>query len=78
MEEAYDALADNLAGSSVTVAKYNGDADREFARSALQTQTFPTILMLPKGSDKVIKYPTERRDTETLGLWVRAMASDLQ
>lgn len=77
MEESYNQLAENLKGSSVTVAKYRGDNDRDFVGSQLQTKTFPTIVMLPRNSDRVVKYPTERRDAATMEMWVRAMASDM-
>lgn len=74
MEEAYDALAAEMKGGSVTVAKYRGDEDKAYVQANLQTETFPTIVMLPKNSDKVIKFPSERRDTETLGLWVKSLS----
>jgi adenylyl-sulfate reductase (glutathione) len=77
MEADYVALAAQLKGRNVTVAKYNGDSDRDFVKASLNTETFPTISFLPKGNGKAIKYPTERRDAETLRLWVEAMGSNL-
>eukprot|EP00798_Chlamydomonas_sp_ICE-L_P023967 gene23967-9539_t len=74
LEPTYDALAKELAGSHVTVAKYQADADRDFATEKLGLKTFPTIVLLPKGRETVIKFPSERRDLETLQMWVKTMA----
>jgi hypothetical protein len=30
--------------------------------------------MLPKGRDGFIKYPSERRDVDTMKMWVKAVA----
>ncbi|EFJ50909.1 hypothetical protein VOLCADRAFT_103701 [Volvox carteri f. nagariensis] len=74
MEPAYEALASQLAGSNVTVAKYQADIDREFCNDNLQLKTFPTIVYLPPDSKQVIKYPSERRDVDTLVMWVKTVA----
>jgi len=50
------------------------DTNREFA-GKLGLKTFPTIVMLPKfSSSGVVKYPTERRDTDSLDMWVKTIA----
>ncbi|KXZ47493.1 hypothetical protein GPECTOR_35g931 [Gonium pectorale] len=74
MEAAYEELAAQLAGGNVRVAKYQADIDREFCNEKLQLKTFPTIIYLPANSTQVIKYPSERRDTETLSMWVKTVA----
>ena len=43
MEPAYEALAKKMAGSQVTVAKYQADVDKEWAKANLGLTTFPTI-----------------------------------
>jgi adenylyl-sulfate reductase (glutathione) len=78
MEPSYEELASILAnnGSPVRVAKFQADIERVFAAEKFGLKTFPTIVMLPKsgGRGKFIKYPSERRDTETLFMWMRAMS----
>ncbi len=74
MEPAYGELADALKGTHVTVAKYQADTDREFATESLKLKTFPTIVFLPKGRDSVIKFPSDRRDIDTLKMWVKTIA----
>ena len=66
MEASYADLAAQLDGTSVTVAKYQADTDREFCTEKLGLKTFPTIIYLPKGREGFIKYPSERRDVDTL------------
>lgn len=75
MEESYVDLAKRYQGSEhVRIAKFQADTDREFA-GKLGLKTFPTIVMLPKfSSSGVVKYPTERRDTDSLDMWVRTIA----
>eukprot|EP00199_Chlamydomonas_sp_CCMP681_P002201 CAMPEP_0119105216 /NCGR_PEP_ID=MMETSP1180-20130426/3246_1 /TAXON_ID=3052 ORGANISM="Chlamydomonas cf sp, Strain CCMP681" /NCGR_SAMPLE_ID=MMETSP1180 /ASSEMBLY_ACC=CAM_ASM_000741 /LENGTH=416 /DNA_ID=CAMNT_0007090221 /DNA_START=33 /DNA_END=1283 /DNA_ORIENTATION=+ len=74
MEGSWTELADSLKGSSVTVAKYQADTDKDFATEQLGLKTFPTIVFFPKGRSGFVKYPSERRDAETLRMWVRSMA----
>ena len=75
MEASYSELAEQHAarGSPVRIAKYQADVDREFAQEQLGLQTFPTIVMLPKSRQGHIKYPSERRDAETLDLWIKSV-----
>jgi hypothetical protein len=53
MEASYDALATQMAGSHVRIAKYQADIDREFCNENLQLKTFPTIVYLPANSKQV-------------------------
>lgn len=73
MEPAYAQLAERLAGTDVAVAKFRADTEREFAADAFGLKTFPTIVLLPKGGRGYITYPSERRDLESLQLWVDAL-----
>ncbi|CAF2042543.1 BnaA09g20370D [Brassica napus] len=67
MEASYDELADKLAGSGVKVAKFRADGEqKEFAKQELQLGSFPTILVFPKNSPRPIKYPSEKRDVDSL------------
>ncbi|RID75625.1 hypothetical protein BRARA_B02659 [Brassica rapa] len=67
MEASYAELADKLAGSGVKVVKFRADGDqKEFAKQELQLGSFPTILVFPKNSSRPIKYPSEKRDVDSL------------
>lgn len=74
MEASYGELATQMAGSQVTVAKYQADIDREYVAETFGLKTFPTVVFLPKGNGKAIKYPSERRDVDTLKMWVKSVA----
>jgi adenylyl-sulfate reductase (glutathione) len=66
------AAAEGGAASSLRVAKYQADVDREYSET-LGLKTYPTIIFLPKGSDKVVKYGSDRRTVESLSMWARAL-----
>ncbi|CAA0396077.1 unnamed protein product [Arabidopsis thaliana] len=67
MEASFDELADKLGGSGVKVAKFRADGDqKDFAKKELQLGSFPTILVFPKNSSRPIKYPSEKRDVDSL------------
>lgn len=74
MEESYGALAEDLKGSNVRVAKFQADIEREFSEKEFGLKTFPTIVFLPKDKPGYIRYPSERRDTDTLKMWLTTMA----
>ncbi|KAF5838025.1 5'-adenylylsulfate reductase [Dunaliella salina] len=74
LEPEYAALAQSMAGSQVRIAKYQADTDREYANANLGLKTFPSIVYYPKGRSGYIKYPSERRDLQTLQMWVRTVA----
>jgi adenylyl-sulfate reductase (glutathione) len=78
MEASYNEVAEEFkaAGSSLRVAKFQADVERDFAASEFGLKTFPQIVMLPKGgaAGTVVKFPSERRDAETLGMWARTLA----
>ena len=76
MEFSYDQVAQDLQGSNVRVAKFQADVEREFAAENFGLQTFPTIVMLPKGGFQIIKFPSERRDPNTLEMWIRSVAGN--
>jgi adenylyl-sulfate reductase (glutathione) len=76
LEPSYEELAQRLEGTHVRVAKFqaDGEGDRPFAEQKLQLKTFPTIVMLPKSQPgKAIKYPVERRDADSLQMWVTSL-----
>lgn len=74
MEGQYEELAGQLAGGHVAVAKYQADVDKDWAKAHAGLTTFPSLVYLPAGSGAFVKYPSERRDAETLGMWVKSVA----
>lgn len=73
MEASYTSLAERHQNSSLRVAKFQADTDREFSEKRLGLKTFPTIVLMPKHSSTYIKYQSERRDVETLDMWVASL-----
>ncbi|XP_074307493.1 5'-adenylylsulfate reductase 1, chloroplastic-like [Silene latifolia] len=74
MEASYLELADKFAGSGVKVGKFRADGDEKaFAKNELQLGSFPTILFFPKHSSQPIKYPSEKRDVDSLSAFVNAL-----
>ncbi|XP_058094963.1 5'-adenylylsulfate reductase 1, chloroplastic-like isoform X2 [Magnolia sinica] len=74
MEASYVELAEKLAGSGIKVGKFRSDGDqKEFAKEELQLGSFPTILFFPKNTAMPIKYPSEKRDVDSLLAFVRAL-----
>lgn len=74
MEASYVELGEQLAGSGVKVGKFRADGDEKaFAQQELQLGSFPTILFFPKHSSRPIKYPSEKRDVDSLTSFVNAL-----
>lgn len=74
MEGSYVELAEKLASSGVKVAKFRGDGEQKtFAQEELQLGSFPTILFFPRQSSQPIKYPSEKRDVDSLLAFVNAL-----
>lgn len=67
-------LAEKLSGSGVKVGKFQADGEQKpFAQKELQLGSFPTILFFPKHSSRPVKYPSERRDVDSLLAFVNAL-----
>ncbi|CAN6225660.1 unnamed protein product [Urochloa humidicola] len=74
MEASYVELAEKLAGSGVKVAKFRADGEQKpFAQAELQLQSFPTVLLFPSRTARPIKYPSERRDVDSLLAFVNSL-----
>ncbi|KAA8520082.1 hypothetical protein F0562_014338 [Nyssa sinensis] len=74
MEGSYVELAEKLAGTGVKVGKFRADGEQKaFAQKELQLGSFPTILLFPKHSSWPIKYPSEKRDVDSLMAFVNAL-----
>ncbi|KAL0363213.1 UNVERIFIED_CONTAM: 5'-adenylylsulfate reductase 1, chloroplastic [Sesamum calycinum] len=74
MESSYVDLAEQLAGYGVKVAKFRADGEEKaFAQRELQLGSFPTLLLFPKHSSRPVKYPSEKRDVDSLLAFVNAL-----
>ncbi|XP_077243677.1 5'-adenylylsulfate reductase 2, chloroplastic-like [Tasmannia lanceolata] len=74
MEASYVELGDKLAGSGIKVGKFQADGEQKpFAEKELQLVSFPTILFFPKHASRPIKYPSEKRDVDSLLAFVKAL-----
>ncbi|KAI3718699.1 hypothetical protein L6452_19580 [Arctium lappa] len=74
MEASYVEFAEKLAGSDMKVGKFRADGDEKaFAHQELHLGSFPTILFFPKHSSRPIKYPSEKRDVDSLMAFVNAL-----
>lgn len=74
MKGSYVELGEKLKGSEVKVGKFRADGDQKsFAQQELELGSFPTILFFPKHSTKAIKYPSEKRDVDSLLAFVNAL-----
>ncbi|KAK8958048.1 hypothetical protein KSP39_PZI000524 [Platanthera zijinensis] len=73
MESSYIELADKLNGLGVKVGKFRSDGDQKtFAKLELQLGSFPTIIFFPKHASRPVKYPSKRRDADSLLAFVNA------
>ncbi|GLJ44321.1 hypothetical protein SUGI_0927820 [Cryptomeria japonica] len=74
MEASYNEVALALRDSGVKVAKFRADGEhKSFSQQHLQLGTFPTILLFPKHGSKAIKYPSEKRDAQSLLAFVKSL-----
>lgn len=74
MEDSYIKLAEKLVGAGVKVGKFRADGEQKaFAQQKLQLGSFPTILFFPEHSSRPIKYPSEKRDVDSLMAFVNVL-----
>ena len=77
MEDSYEEVAAQMAGNKkVRIAKFQADIERDFASTKFGLKTYPHIAFLPSSGvpGTAIKYPSERRDTETLSMWLKTIS----
>ncbi|KAK9155682.1 hypothetical protein Sjap_003162 [Stephania japonica] len=74
MEGSFVELSEKLAGSGIKVGKFRADGvQKAFAQQELQLGSFPAILFFPKHSSHPIKYPSEKRDVDSLMAFINAL-----
>ena len=74
LEPEFASFAEKATSPSLQVAKYQADIDRDYCETTFGLKTFPTIVFLPKNSNKVIRYTSDRRSEEALQMWANALA----
>lgn len=72
-EETFNSMSSN---AQCKMVKFQGDGDNKpFVQSEMELQTFPAVYMFPKHSKSYIKYPSDRRDEEFLGAFIKSTSS---
>ena len=74
----FEEAAGDLTGKNVDVVKFRADGDeKEWAKENLSLNSFPTILLFPEGRSGYIKLGSERRDPESLEIFVESIVGKL-
>jgi adenylyl-sulfate reductase (glutathione) len=74
LEADYETFASQVQQDKLRVAKYQADVDKEWSKTIGLT-TYPTLLYMPAGSDKIVKYNSDRRTVESLTMWASALGA---
>eukprot|EP00747_Dinoflagellata_sp_TGD_P065035 gnl/TRDRNA2_/TRDRNA2_154174_c0_seq7.p1 gnl/TRDRNA2_/TRDRNA2_154174_c0~~gnl/TRDRNA2_/TRDRNA2_154174_c0_seq7.p1 ORF type:complete len:530 (+),score=125.44 gnl/TRDRNA2_/TRDRNA2_154174_c0_seq7:81-1670(+) len=69
MEDNFEELSKSEGFEGYTFAKFRGDTRRDFVQSNLETQSFPTIVMMKNNA--MMKYPSEDRDPSSLRKFIK-------
>ena len=76
--EAAAAAFKNGKNKKVDVVKFRADGDeKEWAKENLSLKSFPTILLFPEGRSGYVKLGSERRDAESLNIFVESVVGKL-
>ena len=60
------------------MTKFRADGDeKEWAKENLSLASFPTILLFPKGREGYVKLGSERRDPDSLKIFVESIVGPL-
>ena len=78
MQDGYEAAAERLAPKGVKVTKFRADGDqKEWCKETLSLASFPTVLLFPKGRKGYVKLGSERRDPDSLEIFVTSIVGPL-
>jgi adenylyl-sulfate reductase (glutathione) len=78
MQGSFLTSAASLAPKGVNFVKFRADGDeKEWAKENASLNSFPTILLFPKGRSGYVKLPSERRDPESLEIFVSSIVGKL-
>ena len=78
MEGGYESAAAALGAKGVDVVKFRADGDeKEWSKECLSLASFPTVLLFPEGRAGYVKLGSERRDPESLNIFVESVVGKL-
>ena len=78
MVSGFEAAAERLTPKGVKFAKFRADRDeKEWAKENLSMKSFPTILLFPKGRSGYVKLGSERRDADSLQIFIESVVGKL-
>ena len=74
----FEEAAAGLKGKNVDIVKFRADGDeKEWAKENLSLNSFPTILLFPEGRSGYVKLGSERRDADSLNIFVESIVGKL-
>jgi adenylyl-sulfate reductase (glutathione) len=74
----FEEAASGFADKNVDVVKFRADGDeKEWAKENLSLSSFPTILLFPEGRSGYVKLGSERRDADSLNIFVESIVGKL-
>jgi adenylyl-sulfate reductase (glutathione) len=74
----YEEAAVGFKSKGVDVIKFRADNDeKEWSKDNLELTSFPTVLLFPKGREGFVKLGSERRDPESLNIFVESIVGKL-
>ena len=78
MQSGFSQAAANMTPRGVRFAKFRADGEeKQFAKDALSLNSFPTVLLFPKGRAGYVKLGSERRDAASLEIFVTSIVGPL-
>jgi len=74
----FEQAAERLSPKGVKFAKFRADRDeKEWAKENLSLNSFPTVLLFPKGRSGYVKLGSERRDADSLQIFIESILGKL-
>ena len=78
MVDGYETAAERLTPNGITFAKFRADRDeKEWAKENLSLNSFPTVLLFPKGRSGYVKLGSERRDADSLRIFIESVCGKM-
>ena len=78
MVSGFETAAERLGPKGVKFAKFRADRDeKEWSQENLSMKSFPTLLLFPKGRSGYVKLGSERRDPDSLEIFIESITGKL-
>jgi len=78
MQGGYEQAAERLTPKGIKFAKFRADRDeKDWSKENLSLESFPTVLLFPKGRSGYIKLGSERRDADSLEIFIESIVGKL-